>query len=171
MQPVSIHAVGATKLTVVRPLLGVWRSEIDEYIDSAKLRFREDASNATFESTRNRMRHQIIPFLEKEFGRGIRKAIWRAAAIAAEEDALLESFLPAGIHTSETLPLAQLRLQPIALQRRVIRRWLQAHAVADVGFDLVENVRRLLEANANVAKINLPGDRHVRRRTGKLFIE
>ncbi len=69
LQSVSIHAVGATQLTVVRPLLGVWRGEIDEYIAGAKLRFREDASNASVEATRNRMRHQIIPLLEKEFGR------------------------------------------------------------------------------------------------------
>jgi tRNA(Ile)-lysidine synthase len=171
IQGVSVHAVGETELTVVRPLLGVWRAEIDEYVAGAKLRFREDASNATLESTRNRMRHQIIPFLEKEFGRGIRKAVWRAAAIAAEEDALLESLLPPELRARETLPVAQLRSQPIAWQRRAIRSWLRAHAVADVGFDLIENIRRLLETDARSAKINLPGDRHARRRAGKLFLE
>jgi tRNA(Ile)-lysidine synthase len=171
IQTVSVHVVGGTELTVVRPLLSVWRGEIDEYIASAGLRFREDASNADLGPTRNRMRHKMIPLLEKEFGRGIRKAIWRAAAIAAEEDALLEGLLPAGLRASETLSVAQLRSQPIALQRRAIRRWLRAHAIADISFDLIEKVRRLLETEADVAKINLPGDRHARRRSGKLFIE
>ena len=171
IREVSIHSVGGTELTVVRPLLAVWRSEIDDYIAREWLTFREDASNANLGSTRNRVRHKIIPLLEKEFGRNIRKAIWRAASIAAEEDALLESFLPADLGAAETLSVALLRSQPVALQRRVIRRWLQTKRIADIGFDLIENVRRLLQVEGGLAKINLPGDRHARRRSGKLFIE
>jgi hypothetical protein len=57
------------------------------------------------------------------------------------------------------------------LQRRAIRRRLQQAGIADIGFDLVENVRRLLEVDARVAKINLPGDRHARRKAGKVFVE
>ncbi len=117
------------------------------------------------------MRHRIIPLLEKEFGRAIRKAIWRAASIAAEEDALIESLLPTVLRASETLSVAELRSQPIALQRRAIRHWLRAHDIADISFDLIANVRGMLEVDAGIAKINLPGDRHARRRAGKLFIE
>src|SRR5258708_575828 len=82
-------------------------------------------------ATRNRMRHRVVPWLEKEFGRGIRKAIWRAASVAAEEDALLDSLLPTERGGHETLSVAVLRAQPIALQRRALRRWLRARAVAD----------------------------------------
>ena len=167
MRPISVRKIGRTELTIVRPLLQAWRSEIDDYIRAAGLSFREDASNASLDRSRNRMRHNIIPALEKEFGRGIRKAIWRAAMIASEEDALLESILPPA---SEKLRVRSLGLQPIALQRRTIRRWLQNHAVADISFDLIERVRALLNVSKGPAKVNLPGDRHVRRRAGELFV-
>jgi tRNA(Ile)-lysidine synthase len=152
-------------------LLHVWRAEIDAYVHSRGLKFREDASNASLDRARNRMRHKIIPALEKEFGREIRKALWRAAMIAAEEDALLDSFLPAEVLTSEKLEARSLAQMPVALQRRVVRSWLRAHNVADIGFDLIESVRSLLETTSSPAKINLPGDRHARRRAGELFIE
>ena len=59
-----------------------------------RLRFREDATNQRLDALRNRMRHRIIPDLEKEFGREIRKTVSRMALIAAEEDAFLIDALP-----------------------------------------------------------------------------
>jgi len=47
--------------------------------------------------------------------------------------------------------------------------WLREQSIADIGFDVIEGVRSLLDAK--IAKINLPKDRHVRRRAGKIFIE
>ncbi|MFL6528472.1 MAG: tRNA lysidine(34) synthetase TilS [Chthoniobacterales bacterium] len=168
MRPVSQHSLGKTQLTIVRPLLHVWREEIDDYIRASGLKFREDSSNARLAATRNRIRHKIIPALEKEFGRGIRKAVWRAAMIADEEDALLESLVaPPG----EKLNVHSLGKQPIALQRRAIRSWLRYHGTSDISFSLIESVRALLDSEAGPAKVNLPRDRYVRRRAGKLFIE
>ncbi|PYI82796.1 MAG: hypothetical protein DMF09_13650, partial [Verrucomicrobia bacterium] len=69
------------------------------------------------------------------------------------------------------LPVAKLRDTPVALQRRRILKWLRAQSVADVGFDLIERVRSLAERDARIAKVNLPQDRHARRRAGKIFIE
>jgi hypothetical protein len=69
------------------------------------------------------------------------------------------------------LSVAQLRDLPIALQRREILKWLRTRKITNVGFDVVENVRSLLDHNSRVAKANLPQDRHVRRRAGKIFIE
>lgn len=165
---VSRQQIGDVELTVLRPFLAVSRAEIDEYISTHRLRFREDASNEQLDALRNRVRHRIIPMLEKEFGRDIRKTVRRAASIASEEDALLNEMLP---EISTRLSVQRLRVLPVALQRRTVTRWLRAHAVADVGFDLVEQVRAMLDAASGRAKINLPGNRHVRRRSGELFIE
>ncbi len=131
------------------------------------LRFREDPTNQQLDRLRNRMRHRIIPTLEQEFGRGIRKTIRRAALIAGEEDALLNAVLPVIL---EQLPVKELRGWPVALQRRAIAQWLRGHAIADVGFEMVEKVRSLLDV-AGPAKVNLTGGRHARRTAGELFIE
>jgi len=50
-------------------------------------------------------------------------------------------------------------------------KWLRAQNMPDVGFDIIERVRLLADREASFAKVNLPRDRHVRRRAGKIFIE
>ena len=59
----------------------------------------------------------------------------------------------------------------LAVQRRMLHKWLRAAEVTDIGFDLVERVRTLLDVTNRVAKTNLPQDRHVSRRAGQIFIE
>jgi tRNA(Ile)-lysidine synthase len=159
------------ELQIVRLLLGVWRSEIDAYVAEHRLKFREDASNSELLVQRNRMRHRIIPYLEKQFGREIRTSIWRAAMIAAEEDAFFEALFPPGLSSALSLSAPALRDMPIAVQRRFLHQWLRGQKVADVSFELVERVRALLETANRVAKTNLPRDRHARRRGGRIFLE
>ncbi len=168
MREISTRLIEGVQLTVVRPLLFVWRSEIDEYVGANGLRFREDATNNAVESLRNRIRHRIIPFIEKEIGRDIRRPVRRAAMIAAEEDALLNEMLP---QSTSRLSVARMRDLPVALQRRAIAQWLRAHGVVDVGFEMIETVRSLLDSDAGPAKVNLTGNRHARRRVGELFVE
>ena len=169
MRQVSTRRIDKFDLVVVRPFLGVWRKEIDIYLREQRLKFREDASNKNLNPLRNRVRHRVIPYLEKMLGRNIRQNIWRTAVIAAEEENWIENQLP---DSSEVeLPVAKLRDTPVALQRRRILKWLRAQSVADVGFDLIERVRSLAERDARIAKVNLPQDRHARRRAGKIFIE
>jgi tRNA(Ile)-lysidine synthase len=180
IREVSKRRIEDVDLTIVRPLLGVWRSEIDDYVRKHRLKFREDASNKNLAPLRNRIRGRIIPYLEKNLGRNIRQSIWRAAMIAGEEENWIEDQLPdatdvdlaAEASSAEAaLSVAKLRDLPIALQRREILKWLRTRKITNVGFDVVESVRSLLNHDARVAKTNLPQDRHVRRRAGKIFIE
>jgi tRNA(Ile)-lysidine synthase len=180
IREVSKRRAEDVDLTIVRPFLGVWRREIDRYVGKRRLKFREDASNKNLAPLRNRIRGGIIPYLEKALGRNIRHSIWRAAMIAAEEehwieDQLLdptESDLRAGASSAEAaLSVAELRDLPIALQRREILKWLRTWKITNVGFDVVESVRSLLDHESRVAKVNLPQDLHVRRQAGKIFVE
>ena len=157
-----------TELTVVRPLLTVWRAEIDRYVRDRRLQFREDKSNRDLAPLRNRIRHRIIPYLEKALGRNIRQSIWRAAMIAAEEEAWIENQVPTSIGVE--IAVTALRELPPAIQRRQILKWLRSREVGNVGFDVVENVRALLNRDSRVSKINLPQNRHVRRKAKKIFI-
>jgi tRNA(Ile)-lysidine synthase len=169
MRECSTRCIDDVRLTIVRPALGVWRKQIDNYVRKHRLPFREDASNKNLNPFRNRIRHRVIPYLEKICGRNIRPAIWRAAKIAAEEEAWIDSQV-ADLSDIE-LSVAKLRALPLALQRRAIFKWLRAQNVSEIGFDLIESVRSLLGRDGRVAKVNLPRDRHVRRRAGRIFIE
>ncbi len=168
MRPLTTRTVGGVTLEIARPLLGTWREEIDAYIAAHDLKFCEDPSNADPRHTRNRLRHEIIPGIERAWGRDVRRAVWRAAEILRAEDDFLAS-LPALRELPETLDAAALRDQPVALQRRILYAWVKARGVGDVGFDEVETVRSLLTARR--AKVNLPGGWHARRRAKRLFLE
>jgi tRNA(Ile)-lysidine synthase len=169
MRDVSTRRVDRVELTIVRPLLSIWRKEIENYVHEHQFKFREDVTNKSLAPLRNRIRHRVIPYLEKTFGRNIRQSIWRTATIAAAEEKWIDSQLPDSIDAD--LSVSKLRALPTALQRRSILKWLRAQNIADVGFDIVERVRSLADPDARIAKVNLPRDHHARRRSGKIFLE
>jgi tRNA(Ile)-lysidine synthase len=170
MREISMHRVGKLDLIVVRPLLGVWRREIDAYIKEHALSFREDETNRSLSARRNQVRHQILPYVEKRLGREVRKSIWRTAKIWSEEDALLDSMTGTAMASERCLDVRALREMPVALQRRIIFSWMRQRGISNLGFDLVENVRGLIATGAHVATANLPRDYLVRRQKNKLFI-
>lgn len=168
MAPLATRAVSGMELQIARPLLGVWRAEIDEHIRHHAIPFREDPSNAELHHTRNRIRHIALPALEEAAERDPRLALWRAAELLREEDALLGA-APELRALGETLEVSWLRSLPLALQRRVLHAWLHARKAEGIGFEEVEAVRRLLDGD--IAKVNLPGGRCARRRSKVLFLD
>jgi tRNA(Ile)-lysidine synthase len=179
IREISTRRIDKVELTIVRPFLGVWREEINDYVREHGLRFHEDATNKNLDPLRNRIRHRIIPYLEKTLGRNIRATIWRTATIAADEEHWMEKDafplqqvdVTAVTENRAYLPVKGLRELPVALQRRAILKWLRMRNIAGVGFDVIERVRSLADRDAHTAKVNLPQDRHVRRRAGKIFVE
>jgi tRNA(Ile)-lysidine synthase len=169
MREISTRRINGIDLTIMRPFLGAWRRDIDHYVREHRLTFREDVTNENLTPLRNRLRHRVIPDLEKTVGRNIRQNIWRTAMIAADEEKWIESELRDS--TDAHLPVTTLRALPIALQRRVLLKWLRAQNISDIGFDAIERVRSLADPDALISKVNLPGNRHARRRAGKIFIE
>jgi tRNA(Ile)-lysidine synthase len=168
MRSLHTRTIDGVTLEIARPLLGMWREEIDAYVAEHRLEYREDASNSDPRHTRNRLRGEIIPALSTAFGRDIRRSVWRAAEVLRAEDDFLAS-LPALQALPEMLETAGLRAQPPAMQRRILYAWLKARAVPEVGFEEVESVRGLLTERR--AKVNLPAGLHARRRAGKILVE
>jgi tRNA(Ile)-lysidine synthase len=179
IREISTRRIDKVQLTIVRPFLRVWREKINAYVGEHGLRFREDATNKNLDPLRNRIRHQIIPYLEKTLGRNIRATIWRTATIAAEEEHWMENGafpfqpvdVPAGTENPAYLRVDKLRALPVALQRRAVLKWLRVQNIAGVGFDVIERVRSLALPETHTAKVNLPQDRYARRRAGRIFIE
>jgi len=169
MREISTRRIDDVDLTIVRPFLCVWRKEIDHYVRDHRLRFREDATNEDLTPVRNRIRRRIIPYLEKMHGRNIRQNIWRTAIIAADEEKWIESELRDSTHAD--LSVVKLRALPVALQRRAILKWLRARNISNLGFDAIERVRSLADGDSRIAKVNLPENRHARRRAGRIFVE
>jgi tRNA(Ile)-lysidine synthase len=71
-------------LVLIRPLLDVWRWEVEAYLAKRGQAFREDSSNRQTDYTRNRLRHRLLPVIVEEFGESTKAAIYRSSLILAE---------------------------------------------------------------------------------------
>jgi tRNA(Ile)-lysidine synthase len=161
--------VGTRDLWVRRPLLQVWKEEIYEFAAAYRLEFREDSTNLSRQMIRNRVRHDMIPEIEKLMGRPVKRALLRTIELAASEGEFLRSLVP-NVESQAELDVGELRKYPVVIQRRTILCWLRHQKIKDCGFDEIEAVRSLLD-RLDVAKINLPRAVFCRRRAGRLFLQ
>jgi tRNA(Ile)-lysidine synthase len=110
-----------------RPLLTEPREVIEVYVAKLGLTPIEDPSNSDTALRRNALRHNVLPALETLFP-GAETALARYAALAAEDDRALQALallvLRDGVDPGGRLATASLGAQPPAIQRRVIRGWL-----------------------------------------------
>ncbi len=160
----------AGTIRLLRPMLDIWRSEIDAYILKHQLAHMEDETNRSRKFTRNRLRLDILPWLEKKLGRPVRQSLHRTAAILGEENLCLEKLLAAVEDWDAPLSVSALLIQPVALQRRTILRWLQHHEIVRAGFEEVELIRSMLDTRSGPSRINLSQNRQARRRGGKISL-
>lgn len=77
---------------VIRPLLFAGRDEITRYAIQNSVKFREDSSNASTKYARNRIRHNVLPELEK-LNPSAKKSIAETAIHAQEALSLVENYL------------------------------------------------------------------------------
>ena len=78
---------------IIRPLIHLKRSEIVDYITEKKLPFVTDTSNLDISYRRNRIRHHLIPELEKSYNPAIIDTLNRLGTIMRDEDQWLDSIL------------------------------------------------------------------------------
>ena len=119
---------------LLRPLLGFSKAELRSYIKERGVAWCEDASNQSDRYLRNRIRHAVVPAMERELGRGCLDHLPDMAKIWADEDAYLEAeaarfaaFAERGPVGDRLLDAEGLAAAPAALRARIVRRWLAAH--------------------------------------------
>lgn len=76
--------------TIVRPFLSLTRAEIEAELRERNLEFRTDSSNLDLRFARNRVRHHLLPMLEKEFNPEIVKLLTDLASRSRDDEAFLQ---------------------------------------------------------------------------------
>ncbi len=116
---------------IIRPLIGLSRSEIIGFLNEEGLAYRSDASNRDTRFLRNKIRHQLIPSLEATYNPRIVDTLNRLARIVGSEDAWFEDLirpifdaavLPEMPDNLLALSLVAIGRQHIVIQRRMIRK-------------------------------------------------
>jgi tRNA(Ile)-lysidine synthase len=83
----GLAGIPAVRGPIVRPLLSFTRIELERYAAAARIRWREDPSNRNLRFTRNRIRHRVIPELERARPGAVRRIARLARSAAAAERA------------------------------------------------------------------------------------
>jgi len=89
--PAGLAGIPPVRGVFVRPLLGVWRHEVLAYCQAAGLEPVEDETNRSRRFLRNRIRLEVLPYLESTVRSGVRRALVRLAAVALDEQDYLRA--------------------------------------------------------------------------------
>ena len=152
---------------VVRPLLSVTRQQVLDHLASRGLAWREDPTNADPKHLRNRVRHELLPYLESRFNPRLRETLARTAALLAEEAGTLAA-LSEEVSTRAqrrgdrvVMPIDALRSAPPALARLALRRALaETGGLRGVSMAHVERILDLAgSARPSGRRVPLPGGR------------
>ncbi len=160
---------------VVRPLLDVTDVALQAYLVSQGEQWVEDESNDDLDNPRNRVRHRILPELDRAAGGSTHPAIARAAALIREDGRWLDElsdgwFSTLVIETDVGLEIAVhglAEVPPPVLRRVLLRAMRTAAGTHEVGLDHVEAVMALLSRTQG--GVDVPGGR-VELRGGKLVL-
>ena len=118
---------------LIRPLLTIDKAELLEWLEEQEIPYALDSSNTDLKFLRNRVRHQLLPFLEQHFDAGIRKALRKTADSLAADEELLEELTEKAraevVCPGEEEGTLRIMRQPFialpeALQRRVVEQVL-----------------------------------------------
>jgi tRNA(Ile)-lysidine synthase len=74
-----------SKIMLVRPLLNATKAELRGFVRERKIRFRDDATNATLDAPRNRVRNELLPLLTRHYQPALAKAVLRLMEIVGAE--------------------------------------------------------------------------------------
>ncbi|MCC6956257.1 MAG: tRNA lysidine(34) synthetase TilS [Anaerolineales bacterium] len=152
------------EIALVRPLLGVWRSEILGFLSERGLEPVIDESNQDLRYYRNRLRHELIPHLES-LNPGAARRIWQTSSILGQEELILQSVTEQA--WSEVfaqsnrgaigLDREKLIALPLAIRRRLIRKAISMlrSGLRDINFDTIERALDFAESPTKTLQADL----------------
>jgi tRNA(Ile)-lysidine synthase len=160
---------------VIRPLLDTARADLRGYLEATGERWIEDETNEDINNPRNRVRHRVLPELDRVAGAATRPAIARAAALIRDDGLWLDELgrarfqeLAVEIDSKLELDVATLAQTPAPIVRRVLLEAMRKKSAGrEIGLEHVESALALL--GGLHGGIDVPGCR-VELRRGKLVL-
>ncbi|MEY3091668.1 MAG: tRNA lysidine(34) synthetase TilS [Actinomycetota bacterium] len=159
---VGVRPTGGPSGQVGHPLLELRRSDTESVCRAMNWTPFTDPSNTDTTLLRNRVRHEVIPYLNEVSGRDLVPILARQSKLIADDNDLLDS-LSEHIDPTDARVLAS---SPPALARRAVRRWLTATHPPDAA--TIDRV--LAVARGEAVACEIPGGHRVSRRNQVLSL-
>jgi tRNA(Ile)-lysidine synthase len=154
-------------VTLLRPMLQISRRETGAFCRQHSLSVWEDVLNQKLDYRRNRIRQELMPYLQQHFNPQVEINLAQTVEVLTAEVTLLNQLshsLYQQVLTpdGDRLHRLSLQTQPLALQRRVIRLFLQSFQRHAPNFEQIEAVVDLITAPNRAQSSTLPGQWVVR---------
>lgn len=157
-----------SSMSLIRPLLDISRDQIEAYCAENDLHPRADESNFDMTYLRNRLRHNVIPYLET-INPNLNEVLRHAALSISDDYAYIEQNV-LGIFERMTRPLGErahpdgfvfdrkwFRALPVNLQRGVLREAVaRLRRLKNIGYQHIENARHVAAEKGVGAEATLP---------------
>jgi tRNA(Ile)-lysidine synthase len=149
-------------LTIIRPLLGVAKGDLLDFLQEKGFEYRLDRTNEDTAYLRNWLRRDLMPRLNDRIDPGLSVRLAQVAEVLRDEDGLLDGLAQMALETignMHGLSRERLLRQPKALQRRVLRLWIErvrGH-LRGLNFDHGEALLRLVSAGPAQGRLSIPG--------------
>ncbi len=148
---------------LIRPMLGITRREVEDFLAEWHLPHVEDSTNETDAFLRNRLRHHVMPLLAAENPR-IAENLSQMALRLREDEACLSQ-----LSRYETLPEVEtLRTLPSAVRSRMLERFLKENGVREPEDVHIAQAEALVFSESPSASAAFPGGVTLSRRYGHL---
>ena len=195
----GLCGISPVRENIIRPLLCLERNEIEEYLQQKNLLWRMDCTNAGDDYTRNRIRHHILPYAEKEIASGCVNHMTRTAQLLAEAEDYLAMQTEAArvrcVVCSETgrnagrvcenrrkqdeersqileISVAAFAEEHPAIQKRLLLSLVKSltPSMKDISYVHIQALLTLFEREGS-RSLDLPFDIRARREYGKVFLQ
>ena len=167
--PRGLGAIPPVRPPYIRPLIRVWRREVEEYAEHLPFTPRSDRTNLDTSIPRNRVRHRLLPLLEEEYNPSVRRVLLAEAELLASLAELLDRLTEEAAkddvsHTAAgtEIDVEGLRSRPLAIRREAIANSLRGMGL-EPDFELVEDIRRKLLDIEGTSRLDLGPEAAARR--------
>ena len=165
----------------IRPLVGSTRQQIEAFLTSIGITPRQDTTNTDVNYLRNRVRHELIPQLARDYNPNIKTGLSRTADVLGAESEYLDTVARKAFetcriqspHKNVVLDRVKFRQYHIALQRRMLRQSVfeMLGDISDLYFAHCEAMLNLVEEDTPNTVLALPNDLRFRRAYQQLIFE
>ena len=148
---------------IIRPLLTLPKSLLEEYCSAEGIAVCYDSTNADTAYTRNRVRLELVPYLERSFNPAVVPSLARTAALLAQDAECLEQLageayekLARRQENTVSLPVTQLTALHSAVRLRVLRRAYFKLGGEELSYERSQAMDSLLLRRSGGKLIQLP---------------
>lgn len=164
---------------IIRPLLSTKKSEILDYCKEMNLNPVYDKTNSQTNYLRNKIRLELIPYIEKEFEPNIKNIVFKNTKYLAQDNKYIkdianvecESLIKKVSAKITTISVQALEKHKEAIKNRIIRKAIELVKgdLKEISSIHVEDVLSLCKNNINYKMINLPNSINVYRKNEEII--